>query len=68
MGMVSETLRLSSEERDQLATELCRAADGRGAVVTSVGAESLHTAVRYARAARDAGATRSWLFRRWRRP
>jgi dihydrodipicolinate synthase/N-acetylneuraminate lyase len=57
MGMVSETLRLSSEERDQLATELCTAADGRGTVVTSVGAESLHTAVRYARAARDAGAT-----------
>lgn len=57
MGMVSEALRLSSEERDELATVLCSAADGRGAVVTSVGAESLHTALRHTLAARDAGAT-----------
>lgn len=57
MGMVSEVLRLSSEERDQLATALCTAAHGRGTVVISVGAESLHTAVRHTRAARDAGAS-----------
>ena len=57
MGMVSEALRLSSEERDQLAGAICRAADGRGTVVTSVGAESLHTALRHARVAESCGAT-----------
>lgn len=57
MGMVSETLRLSSEERDELAGAICTAADGRGSIVTSVGAESLHTAVRHARVAEDCGAT-----------
>ena len=56
IGMVSEFLRLSSEERDQLATLLCTAADGRGAAVVSVGAESTHTAVRHARHAAAAGA------------
>lgn len=56
MAMVSETLRLSSEERDGLATAACELARGRGAVVISVGAESSHTAVRHARRATEIGA------------
>lgn len=57
MAMVSETLRLASEERETLAAAACRLANGRGAVVISVGAESGHTAVRYARQAEASGAT-----------
>jgi dihydrodipicolinate synthase/N-acetylneuraminate lyase len=57
MGMVSECLRLSSEERDSLAAAICQFADGRGSVTTSVGAESLHTAIRHARSAQASGAT-----------
>jgi 4-hydroxy-tetrahydrodipicolinate synthase len=56
MGMVSETLRLASEERDALAAAICECADGRGTVTASVGAESLHTAIRHARSAQASGA------------
>jgi len=56
MAMVSEVLRLSSEEREQLAEAACRFGRPRGAVVISVGAESSHTAERYARQAEAAGA------------
>jgi dihydrodipicolinate synthase/N-acetylneuraminate lyase len=56
MGMVSETLRLSSEEREALAAAACRFGRDRGVVVISAGAESTHTAVRYARQAEAAGA------------
>jgi dihydrodipicolinate synthase/N-acetylneuraminate lyase len=56
MGMVSETLRLASEEREQLAAAACRFGAGRGAVVISAGAESTQLAVRYARQAQAAGA------------
>lgn len=56
MGMVSETLRLSGEERMELAAEVCRMSHGRGAVVISTGAESTHTAVRFARHAESVGA------------
>lgn len=56
MGMVSETLRLSSEERMELTAAVCRMSRGRGAVVISAGAESTHTAVRYARHAESVGA------------
>ncbi len=57
MAMVSEVLRLSSEERDQVATEACTAARENGGVcIISVGAESTHTAVRYACHAENAGA------------
>lgn len=56
MAMVSETLRLDSEERDQLATAACRFSNGRGAVVISVGAESSKTAERHARHAESVGA------------
>jgi dihydrodipicolinate synthase/N-acetylneuraminate lyase len=57
MAMVSETLRLSSEEREALAAAACRLGRNRGAVVISVGAESGHTAERYARQAEAAGAS-----------
>jgi dihydrodipicolinate synthase/N-acetylneuraminate lyase len=56
MGMVSETARLSSPERDRLAEAICRAADGRCPVTVSVGAESTSTAVAHARSAAAAGA------------
>jgi dihydrodipicolinate synthase/N-acetylneuraminate lyase len=56
LGMVSEVLRLSSEERDRLTTATCEAVDRRVSVTTSVGAESLHTAVRHARHAQSVGA------------
>jgi len=55
MAMVSETLRLSTPEREQLAEHACRYG-GRGAVIISVGAESSHTAERYARHAQGCGA------------
>jgi 4-hydroxy-tetrahydrodipicolinate synthase len=56
MAMVSETLRLASEEREELAQAACRFGRERGAVIISVGAESSHTAERYARHAEAAGA------------
>src|SRR5581483_5015041 len=56
LAMVSEVLRLASDERDELATLTCRLARDRGACVISVGAESTKVAVRHARHARDAGA------------
>jgi 4-hydroxy-tetrahydrodipicolinate synthase len=56
MAMVSETLRLSGEERRQLAEVACRFGRERGVVVISVGAESSHTAVEYARHAQASGA------------
>lgn len=55
-GMVSETLRLSSEEREALAAAVCRFGRARGVVIISAGAESTHTAVRYARQAEAVGA------------
>jgi dihydrodipicolinate synthase/N-acetylneuraminate lyase len=56
MAMVSETLRLSSEEREALAAAACRFGKARGAVVISVGAESSKLAERYARHADSIGA------------
>ncbi len=57
MAMVSEVLRLSSEERDQLATAACTAArDNGGPCVISVGAESTLQAVRHAVHAEKTGA------------
>ncbi len=56
MAMVSETLRLSSEEREELAEAACRFGKARGAVVISVGAESSKVAERYARHAESVGA------------
>jgi 4-hydroxy-tetrahydrodipicolinate synthase len=56
MAMVSETLRLSSEEREELAAAACRFGRARGTVIISVGAESSKIAERYARHAEAAGA------------
>ena len=56
MAMVSETLRLSSEEREELAAAACRFGRTRGVVVISVGAESSKVAERYARHAEAVGA------------
>lgn len=55
LGMVSEVLRLSTEERRALTETTCRLVAGRVTVTTSVGAESLHTAIEYARHAQAAG-------------
>lgn len=57
MAMVSEVLRLSSEERDQLAKQACHLAAGKGVSVISVGAESTQVAVRHARHAEASGAS-----------
>lgn len=56
MAMVSEVLRLSSEEREALAAAACKFGRDCGAVVISVGAESTTLAVRYAKQAEQAGA------------
>lgn len=56
MAMVSETLRLDTEEREQLAVAACRFGKERGVVVISVGAESSKVAERYARHAETVGA------------
>ena len=56
MAMVSETLRLSSEERDQLAELAIRFGSSRGPVIISVGAESAAVAERHARHALAHGA------------
>lgn len=56
MGMVSETLRLSSQEREQLAAAACQFGKTRGVVIISAGAESAHTAVYYAQQAEAVGA------------
>jgi len=56
MAMVSETLRLSSDERERLAEAACKLGGERGVVVISVGAESSVVAERYARHAERAGA------------
>lgn len=56
MAMVSETLRLSTDERRQLAAHVCRAVGDRGATVISVGSESSHTSVALAQDAEAAGA------------
>lgn len=57
MAMVSEILRLSSEEREELATAACRfAKENNGISIISVGAESSKIAERYARHAQDIGA------------
>jgi 4-hydroxy-tetrahydrodipicolinate synthase len=56
-AMVSEVLRLSSEERDEMTALTCKLAANRGASVVSVGAESTAVAIRYARHAQDCGAS-----------
>ncbi len=57
VAMVSEILRLTSEERKELATFVCQSAKGRGYSVISVGAETTLEAIQYARHAEQAGAS-----------
>ncbi|MBI3465267.1 MAG: universal stress protein, partial [Planctomycetes bacterium] len=55
-GMVSEILRLTADERLELTEKLVQFSAGRGAVIMSVGAESIRQAVLYAsRLAREFG-------------
>ena len=54
-GMVSETFRLTSDERLSLVEMLVEAAAGRGPVFAAVGAESTKQALAYAVAAERAG-------------
>jgi dihydrodipicolinate synthase/N-acetylneuraminate lyase len=56
LAMVSEVLRLSGEERNEMADRVCQFSADRGCVIISVGAESSHTAARFARHAEAAGA------------
>ncbi len=57
LAMVSEVLRLSDRERDDLAATVCRLAQGRGSVIISVGAESSRLAEERAHRAEQAGAS-----------
>lgn len=57
IGMVSEVLRLSFSERDELARRTCALAAGRGPVVVSATAESTQVAQAHVRAAEEAGAS-----------
>lgn len=56
MAMVSEILRLSTDERMQLAELACRYGGAGGSVIISVGAESTITAQLYAKHAQEIGA------------
>jgi len=55
MGMVSETLKLASDERVSLARMLVECAAGRGPVFAAVGAESTRQSLAFARAAEADG-------------
>lgn len=54
-GMVSEILRLTSDERISLTQQIADLTAGRGAVFAAVGAESARQALVYAKAAERAG-------------
>src|SRR5687767_4701001 len=54
-GMVSEILRLTTDERIGLTHEIANLAAGRGAVFAAVGAESTQQALVFAKAAEAAG-------------
>jgi len=57
LAMVSEVLRLDSDERRQLAELACRFGRDRGDVIISVGAESARLAENYAKHAEACGAS-----------
>ena len=57
VAMVSEILRLATDEQAELGRLVCSHVAGRGPVVLSVGAESSHVASRLARRAEDDGAS-----------
>lgn len=54
-GMVSEILRLTSDERRELTEQIVESTAGRGAVFAAVGAESARQALVYARHAEEVG-------------
>jgi len=56
IGMASEVIRLTDEERDHLVREVVRHVAGRGPVVAAAGGESAVQAARHARVAEEAGA------------
>ena len=56
MAMVSETLRLSTDERRQVAAHVCEKVGDRGVTIISVGSESTYTAGSLARDAEAVGA------------
>ncbi len=56
IAMVSEVLRLTDAERVEMTRRVVEFTDGRGPVITSVGAESIHQALSHAEAAQEAGA------------
>lgn len=56
LALVSDTLRLTAQERLEMPARLVEFAQGRGPVIISVGAESTVQARAFARAAEDAGA------------
>lgn len=56
MAMVSETLRLSTDERRKLAAHVCQSVGDRGVTIISVGSESTHTSAALARDAQAVGA------------
>jgi dihydrodipicolinate synthase/N-acetylneuraminate lyase len=57
LAMVSEVLRLSDQERQSLTEKSCELANGRGAAIISVGAESSRLAETFAKQAESVGAT-----------
>lgn len=57
LAMVSEILRLSDYEKDELVAQTVALTNGRGPVIMSVGAESNTQAARHAAAAERAGAS-----------
>lgn len=56
LAMVSEVLRLATDEREQLADHVCRRACHQGTVVISVGGESAHITERLTKSAEASGA------------
>ncbi len=56
MAMVSEVLRLSTDERELVAERACSTGREHGVVVISTGAESTHTAIRLSKQAEHVGA------------
>lgn len=57
LAMVSEILRLTTDERKRVAERLCQAVGDRGVCVISCGAESTYAAVEHARHAESVGAS-----------
>src|SRR3954469_22293883 len=57
VAMVSEILRLSKRSRCELTSLVCQAAQGRGFIVISIGAESAAEAVEFAKHAESLGAS-----------